>query len=189
MPHRMTTLTTGWALCLLDVAAMAVVWPGMCLLVMNSQGPPVAHAWAVALLYPTANLVFLYGLGLYRRDVGVEVRKSLARLPLVAAAGALTVGAGLAALDGLSGQLPWMVGAMIAFLLSGSIARIAFDGLRRHGLFSRTLLVVGAGRRAWDLVWMLQKEGPNYPTASPSCTAQAGGSLTPGWPTARPARS
>jgi len=161
MPHRLTTLTTGWALCLLDVATMAVVWPAMCLLVVNSQGQPAAHAWAVALLYPTANLVFLYGLGLYRRDVGVEVRKSLARLPLVAAAGALAVGGGLAALDGLSGQLPWMVGAMVAFLLSGSVARIAFDGLRRHGLFSRTLLVVGAGRRAWDLVWMLQKEGPN----------------------------
>jgi len=104
MPYRLATLTTGWALCLLDVAAMVVVWPAMCLLVMNSQGQPVVHAWAVALLYPIANLVFLYGLGLYRRDVGVEVRKSLARLPLVAAAGALTVGAGLAALDGLTVQ-------------------------------------------------------------------------------------
>ncbi len=161
MLHRLTKLTTGWALCLLDVAAVALAWPAMLLVVTNGPARPIAHAWAAALLYPTANFVCLYMLGLYRRDVGIELRKSLARMPLVAAAGAVIAGGAMAALDGLSGQLPWMACAMLAFLLSGSAARIAFDGLRRHGLFSRTLLIVGAGRRAWDLVWMLRKEGPN----------------------------
>src|SRR4051794_34244423 len=31
--------------------------------------------------------------------------------------------------------------------------------LCRHGLFRRSLLIVGAGKRAWDLVWLLQREG------------------------------
>ncbi len=161
MLRRLTTLTTGRALCLLDVAAMAVIWPVMFYLMANGPARPIAHVWIAALLYPTANFVAVYGLGLYRRNVGIELRKSLARMPLAAAAGALAAGGALAALDGVPGQLSWMIGAMIAFLVSGSAARVAFDGLRRHGLFSRTLLIVGAGQRAWDLVWMLRKEGPN----------------------------
>lgn len=161
MIHRLTTLTTGWTLCLLDLAAMALVWPAMFFAVANGVARPITHAWVAVLLYPAANLVSLYGLGLYRRDVGIELRKSLARIPLVAATGAAAAGGALGALDGWSGQLPWMAGATFAFLLSGSAARIAFDAFRRHGLFSRTLLIVGAGRRAWDLVWMLRNEGPN----------------------------
>ncbi len=161
MLHRLTTLTTGWALCLLDIVAMTLAWPVMVLLLTNGPSQPIGQTWAAMLLYPVANLVSLYGLGLYRRDVGIELRKSLARMPLVAAAGAVIAGGLLAALDGLAGQVPWTIGAAIGFLLSGSAARVAFDAFRRHGLFSRTLLIVGAGRRAWDLVWMLRKEGPS----------------------------
>ncbi len=161
MLHRLTKLTTGWALCLLDLAAMALIWPFMLWFLTVGPASPVSHAWVGALLYPIANLISLYGLGLYRRDVGVELRKSLSRMPLVSAVGAAASGGAMAALDGLSGQFPWIIGATLAFLLSGSVARVAFDGFRRHGLFSRSLLIVGAGLRAWDLVWMLRNEGPN----------------------------
>lgn len=157
MPHRLMKLTTGRALFLLDMAAIALVWPPLLLILLH--GPtPVASA---ALLYPAANLVTLYALGLYRRDVGIEMRKSMARIPLVAVASVLAAGSVLVLLHGPAGQAPLAAVAVAGFLLSGSVARVAFDALRRRGLFSRTLLVVGAGRRAWDLVWMLRNEGPN----------------------------
>jgi sugar transferase (PEP-CTERM system associated) len=38
-------------------------------------------------------------------------------------------------------------------------ARIAFDALRRRGMVFRRLLILGAGRRAWDLVHILGREG------------------------------
>ena len=38
-------------------------------------------------------------------------------------------------------------------------ARVAFDLLRRRGLVSRRLLVMGAGKRAFDLVFLLRSEG------------------------------
>jgi len=161
MLRRVTTLTTGRALCLLDIAAMAVVWPPVFFLALNGPAQAAGHGWAAALLFPATNLVSLYALGLYRRDVGIELRKSLARIPLVSAAGAIGAGGVLALLYGSAGQMPLIVGATAGFLLSGSIARVAFDALRRRGLLSRAVLIVGAGRRAWDLVWMLRKEGPN----------------------------
>ncbi len=161
MLHRLTTLTTGWALFLLDLATMALAWPAVVVYLASGPAGPTRQTLLAAVLYPAANLVSLFGLGLYRRDVGIELRKSLARMPLVASVGALAAGGALAALDGLVGQVPWMLGAALGFLVSGSAARMAFDAFRRHGLFSRTLLVVGAGHRAWDLVWMLKKEGPN----------------------------
>ena len=161
MLRRVTTLTTGRALCLLDIAAMALVWPLVFFLMLNGPARGAGHGWVAALLFPATNLVSLYALGLYRRDVGIELRKSLARIPLVSAAGAIGAGGVLAVLYGSAGQMPLIVGATTGFLLSGSIARVAFDALRRRGLFSRAVLIVGAGRRAWDLVWMLRKEGPN----------------------------
>lgn len=157
MPHRLTTLTTGRALFLLDMAAIAFVWPPLLLILLHGPAPMAV----AALVYPAANLVALYALGLYRRDVGIEMRKSLARIPLVAVASALAAGSVLVLLHGPAGQAPLAAVAVAGFLLSGSIARVAFDALRRRGLFSRTLLIVGAGRRAWDLVWMLRNEGPS----------------------------
>lgn len=161
MLQRLATLTTGRALCLLDIGAMALVWPLLFLLLPGASAQAAGHGWVAALLYPAANLLSLYALGLYRRDVGIELRKSLARIPVVAASAALGTGGLLALLDGPAGQVPLMGGAFAGFLISGSVARVAFDALRRRGLFSRRLLIVGAGRRAWDLVWMLRKEGPN----------------------------
>ncbi len=161
MIHRLVTLTTGRALCLLDIAAMALVWSQLCILVLDGTIRATGHGWVAIMLYPIANLVSLYALGLYRRDVGIELRKSLARIPLAAAVGALGAGGAMALLDGPSDQGSWMAWSAAGFLLSGCTARVAFDALRRHGVFSRTLLVIGAGSRAWDLVWMLKREGPN----------------------------
>ncbi len=161
MIHRLVTLTTGKALCLLDIAAMALVWPPLFILVLGGTMRAIGHGWVALALYPIANLVSLYALGLYRRDVGIELRKSLARIPLASAVGALGAGGALVLLDGAADQGSRMAWSAAGFLVSGCLARVAFDALRRHGVFSRTLLVIGAGSRAWDLVWMLKKEGPN----------------------------
>jgi len=165
MLHSLAKLTMGRALCLLDVIATALVWPALFFLLSDGTGRITGritgHGWLTLVLYPATNFVALYALGLYRRDVGIELRRSLARMPLVAAVGAFAAGCSLALLDGVAGQVTWVVGATLGFLLGGCAARIAFDALRRRGLFSRTLLIVGAGQRAWDLVWMLKKEGPS----------------------------
>jgi len=83
MLRRVTTLTTGRALCLLDIAAMALVWPLVFFLMLNGPARGAGHGWVAALLFPATNLVSLYALGLYRRDVGIELRKSLARIPAI----------------------------------------------------------------------------------------------------------
>ena len=151
MPQQLASLSTGRAIFLLDLLAMALLWPAALLLM---QGGGLVSA----VLYPAANLAALYALGLYRRDVALEVRRSLGRVPL-AAAGALSAGVALAVLGLPGGGIVPAVRAAGCFLLTGVLARVLFDLLRRRGLFCRALLVVGAGRRAWDLVWMLRKEG------------------------------
>ena len=152
MPQQLASLSTGRAIFLLDLLALALLWPAA-LLLMG------CGSMAFAVLYPAANLGALYALGLYRRDVALEVRRSLGRVPLAAAAGALGAGVALAALGLPGGGVVPAVRAAGCFLLTGALARVLFDVLRRRGLFCRALLVVGAGRRAWDLVWMLRKEG------------------------------
>jgi len=48
--------------------------------------------------------------------------------------------------------------AVPCFAAAGLAARLALHLLRRWGAFRRRLLVIGAGRRAWDLIWMLRRE-------------------------------
>lgn len=161
MVHRLATLTTGRALLLLDIVAILTAWPLALLLVLPGQTLATEDACAALVLYPALDLLSLFALGLYRRDVGIDLRKSLSRIPLAAALGTAAAGGFLALVDGPAGQVPLVAGAFAAFLAAGVAARVAFDALRRLGLFSRTLLIVGAGSRAWDLVWMLKREGPN----------------------------
>ncbi len=162
-------MTTGKALFLLDVVAMLVVWP--ILLQLGCWGVecfrPTPDGLG-ALLYPAANLVSLYALGLYRREAIIQTRESLGRVPLAVSLGAV----GTAVLLGLLGiaigsphnRVRLFSGAVIGFCVSGLLARLVFSGLKRRGVFQRRLLIVGAGTRAWDLYCMLRKEGsrPTY---------------------------
>ena len=162
MPH-LAALSTGWAMFLLDVTGMALFWPAAVSVWVRTVAPSSILMIAAATLYPALNLVALYALGLYRRDVVVEIRRSLGRIPLVTMLGAAGA-AGALALGGLSltgdeGPIPLVVVAATCFLAAGISSRVGFDALRRYGLFSRRLLIVGAGRRAWDLVWVLRHEG------------------------------
>ncbi len=164
---RFSGPSPGLALFLLDCAFLAVIsragFAALAALARQPMSTPIiAVTW---LLYPAAMLAGLYALGLYRRDMILETRKALARLPLAVGFGALGVAAPIAVLTTLAPALPLHNQALLfsaalgTGVTSGAFARVVFYGLREQGLFRRRVLIIGAGRRAWDLVWMLGKEG------------------------------
>jgi exopolysaccharide biosynthesis polyprenyl glycosylphosphotransferase len=57
------------------------------------------------------------------------------------------------------GGLALCAAAMVGFTLAAAAARLAFFALGRLGAFRLRLLVIGAGPRAWDLAWLLRREG------------------------------
>jgi sugar transferase (PEP-CTERM system associated) len=149
------------ALFLLDLAAAAAVWPATIVVVTGEPG-----AGPLALVaYPALHLLFAYSLGLYRRDALLDPRRALGRVPMAALLGGIVASVLLAllpqTLGGESGrEIAGLMAAAVAGLtLAGCLARILLPGLRRAGLFHRRFLVVGAGRRAWDLAWLLRQEG------------------------------
>ena len=121
-----------------------------------------------AALFPAANIAALYALGLYRRDALIETRGALRRIPLavgLGAIGALALSSVLAIWLGFSPHLlSFAALAAFGFGSAGIGARLIFALLRERSLFGRRVLIVGAGARAWDLVWLLRKEGrtPHY---------------------------
>ena len=162
-------MTTGKALFLLDLLALALVWP-----VLLRAGCWGSECFAAtpdglgALLYPIADLASLYALGLYRREAIIQTRESMGRVPLAVSLGAVSTAVLLAALGVWIGsplnRVRLFSGAVMGFCLSGLAARLMFSGLKRRGLFHRRLLVVGAGVHAWDMLCMLRNEGsrPQY---------------------------
>ena len=162
-------MSTGRALFYIDVAVMLVVWP--VLLHFGCWGVecfrPTPDGLAAA-LYPVADLLSLYALGLYRREAIIQTRESLGRVPLAVSLGAVGTAVLLVvlgtAIGSPSNRVRLFSGAVLGFSLSGLVARLVFSGLKRRGVFQRRLLIVGAGIRAWDLLCMLRNEGsrPTY---------------------------
>jgi sugar transferase (PEP-CTERM system associated) len=162
-------LTAGRALFLLDLVA-AVLVTGL-FLYAGCRGASCAAAprdVAALAVFPVANIAALFALGLYRRDALIDTRAAVRRIPLAAglgAAGALVV-CTLAAI-GL-GAAPWLAqaAALAPFGFGSGAAgvRLVFSVLRDRNVFGRRIIVLGAGRRAWDLAWLLRKEGrtPHY---------------------------
>jgi sugar transferase (PEP-CTERM system associated) len=155
-------LTAGAALFLLDSALAVILWSAVAGVSFAGSAGTNAGRFIHLSLYPAGYLLLLYALGLYRRDALLETRKSLIRAPLAAVLGSLLAAAVTAILprrfttDGTSGLIAT---AVPCFVVAGFVARAALFMLCRHGLFRRSLLIVGAGKRAWDLVWLLQREG------------------------------
>jgi sugar transferase (PEP-CTERM system associated) len=180
-------VTTGKALLLLDITILLLVWPAV--LRYGCWGTECFEATPDGLgsmLYPTADLVCLYALGLYRRDALIDTRNSLARVPLAVSLATVATACCLALLAPWIGppadRVRLFAGAFVGFTLGGIVARLLFSALKRGGVFKRRLLVVGAGTRAWDLICMLQNEGtstyditfvhdPAYGEADPRLTA------------------
>ena len=148
---------------------MALVWP--ILLHVGCWGNECFRATPdgfAAALYPIANLVSLYALGLYRRDAMIDTRGSLSRVPLAVSLGAVGTACVLVLLAIWAGspenRVRLFAGAVIGFCVAAVAARAVFWSMKRSGAFRRRLLIVGAGTRAWDLLCMLRNEGrhPNY---------------------------
>ena len=80
----------GKVLFLLDCLLLALVWPAIlqfgCWGSECFSGTPDGLA---AVLYPTADLLCFYALGLYRRDTLINTRDALARVPLAVCLGAV----------------------------------------------------------------------------------------------------
>ncbi len=157
-------MTTGKALFFLDAIIMLLVWPlALRFGCWGSECFEATPDGLGALLYPVANLICLYALGLYRRDTMIDTRSSLARVPMAVSMGAVATACCLALLAPWIGspadRVRLFAGAFVGFSSSGILARLIFSGLRHGGVFKRRLLVVGAGVQAWDLVCMLQNEG------------------------------
>jgi sugar transferase (PEP-CTERM system associated) len=168
-------ITAGAALFMLDAVLVALTWPLALWLTRPTMAALVAPpADLRALLYPAADLLMLYAMGLYRRDAVVATRKSLSRVPLVAGMGAVLV-VGVAVLlpvlnsawfarpKGADQTLMFAL-AIVCFTGCGFLARVALAALLHRRVLRRRLLVIGAGRRAWDLLQILHKEGgsPDY---------------------------
>ncbi|MBC7636075.1 MAG: TIGR03013 family PEP-CTERM/XrtA system glycosyltransferase [Acetobacteraceae bacterium] len=153
----------------LDAVMALLAWPLVLAWMLATPGidQHLARDWiAPALLYPAEMLLCFYALGLYRRDVVLETRKALGRLPMVLGLGGLTAMiAGKLLTRMIDGwQEPahatlLFTAAVGCFGISAVAARLLFRSLRRYRLMRLNLLVIGAGARAWDLVWMLRKEG------------------------------
>ncbi|MDR3539090.1 MAG: TIGR03013 family PEP-CTERM/XrtA system glycosyltransferase [Acetobacteraceae bacterium] len=167
---KLARLSTGTVLFGLDVVLVVLAWP---LLLIAARPDILALFTPTAdmrgVLYPVADLVALYAMGLYRRDSILETGRSLSRVPLV-----VGMGAALAELGAvipplvvprvfvhpvLRDQAQLFALATVCFTACAFVARLAVDGLLHWRLLRRRLLVVGAGQRAWDLLHMLGREG------------------------------
>jgi sugar transferase (PEP-CTERM system associated) len=152
---RLSATSTALAAC--DAALVALAWP----LALWAADAPVRASDPSALLYPGFDLLFLYALGLYRRDALIDTRQACTRVPLAVGLGVLAAAAGATVLHACCGApaaAPFGV-AIVCFTFCALAARLFLGGLRQAHVFRRHLLVVGAGKRAWDLVHMLRKEG------------------------------
>ncbi len=162
----------------LDVILVAVAWPVISWLAQSDMiGLARLPFDPRGLVYTLSDLLFLYAMGLYRREAFVETRRSALRLPLVVTMGAVAslLGCTLLSLSAPAvfmkrppheeARILWL--AIVFFTISAFAARVVLDVLLRRRLLRRQLLVVGAGTRAWDLLRMLNKEGAslNYDIA------------------------
>lgn len=149
-------MTAGLALFIIDTLMVLAAWPLTVHFAVD--GTTVPHVWVQATIFASLDLLFLYALGLYRRDSIADTGNALSRIPLVvaisvAAASFVTAAAGW----GLSPSL--FIAAAICFAVCAMLSRLGFRILRRHSLLRPHLLVIGAGKRAWDLVWILRSQG------------------------------
>lgn len=155
----------------LDAVLVALVWPlAAWFSVPLGEPQPAIKLLLSLVLHPAAYLLLLYALGLYRRELILDTRKALGRLPLVAGIAALGTAIAVQLLHlllpaDLPGHWPnataLFAAAVVGFTGCGAAARLLFSLLRRRALFRSRLMIVGAGARAWDLVWMLRHEGRN----------------------------
>jgi sugar transferase (PEP-CTERM system associated) len=140
-------MTSGTAAFVLDAACM------------GAAAGAAGHGPA-ALLGPAFTLGWCYALGLYRREAIAATRVALGRLPVAVGFGVITAALAGALVPALNraAAFPLLFAGLIA---AGAASRALLAWLRARGLFRARLLVLGAGRRAWELALLLRREGRN----------------------------
>ncbi len=91
-------MTAGLALFIIDALMLLAAWPLTVRFAVNDAAAP--HAWLQAAIFAILDLLFLYALGLYRRDSIADTGKALGRIPLVAAIAVAAASFVTAAADG-----------------------------------------------------------------------------------------
>jgi len=147
-------MTPAWALFLIDLLSVAAGWPSA----LWVAGADWQHNWFPLLALPLADLVCFYALGLYRRDGIANMPEALERVPVIVVI-AVTGSSLVTAAFGWPFSLSLSIAGMACFTISAVLARLIFIALRRHSVFRTRLLIIGAGKRAWDLVWILRTQG------------------------------
>jgi FlaA1/EpsC-like NDP-sugar epimerase len=165
---KLSRTTTGTVLFLVDAILLLLSWP---ILLWTSRPSlatmvnPLVDARGV--IYPLADLLLLFAMGLYRRDAIQNTARSLGRVPLIVGMGAtlaillsylqsfLLPGA---ALPSGRDQLVMFGLAIASFTVGAFVARIAISILLRRHVLRRHLLIIGAGQRAWELLLILGRE-------------------------------
>jgi sugar transferase (PEP-CTERM system associated) len=169
---KLSFTTTGSALFVLDLALIALVWPLTLWLGRPASLMPFADPMDIrGIVYPAADPLVLYSMGLYRRDAILEMRKTATRIPLVVGMGGVLailcsvippwLGATSFGWFGGRDQAMLIGLATVSLTLASLAARVIFGFLLHLRVLHRRLLVIGAGQRAYDLVRMLTKEGSN----------------------------
>ncbi len=149
-------MTASLALFLIDLLLTAIAWP--LTLYMVAEDVTQWQLWLQAPLFAALNLLFLYALGLYRRESIADTNKALSRIPFVVAMAVASASFITFALNGSLSPIIF-IAATVCFGLCAAVARLVFRQLRRHSLFRPKLLVIGAGKRAWDLLHILRNQG------------------------------
>ena len=151
-------MIASFALFAIDVGLLLAAWPLTVWFACHEACP--AHVWLQALALAGFNLAFLYALGLYRRESLSDTSAALGRIPLVVG---MALAAGGIAGAALGQPLPsgLLIVAAACLGVCALLARLIFLALRRHDMFRPRLLVIGAGPRAWDLMWVLRSQGRN----------------------------
>lgn len=155
-------LSAGLGLFLLELILLVLAWP-IAADIALSPLPAERRAGLLPLsLFIAFHLLFAYALGLYRREALLETRRSLGRVPIAAGLGAMTAAmfaAFLPAPFAAEGSATLFAASLILFSLLGWLARVLMYALIERGAFRRRVLVIGAGKRAWELALLLRREG------------------------------
>ncbi len=167
-----TFSSTAGALFALDVLISAPAWALVALRV--EPGPHISGLSGYVVCVAAAFLcwlLFLYALGLYRRDAMLELRRSIARTALAAGLAGIASWALAEAIcfvftiprpPGAPWQATLFAVSIVCFTACATAARLGFAVLVEAGAFHRRLLVVGAGFRAQDLIDHISAESSSF---------------------------
>ena len=145
-------MTAGTVLFLLDALVAGTAWP-VVLHGLHYQASGLQIGLPILI-----DLLFLYALGFYRRDNLADTMRANSRVPLAVSLGAIISVICLAIVD-VTPSAQITVSAAFCFCGSAFLARLIFPLFRRNRMFRPRLLVIGAGKRAFDLIWVLKSQG------------------------------